>query len=231
MKKIKISAELTYVLAILILSFSVAMISCTDFGLSMIVSPAYILSQKLGFLTFGQSEYVIQGILFVLFCILMKKIKAVYFSAFITGLIYGAVLDLWRLVIPHFNPAVTAPGALPMGLKILYFVLGMTLTSLSIAMFYRTYFYPQVYDFFVKGVSEKYQLDRNKFKIGFDAVFLMISVGMTLFLFRKFVGVGIGTVIMTCLNGLLIGFFGKQLDRCFEFFPRLPKFAKQFDIT
>ena len=48
MKKIKLYAELDYLLAILILSLSVAMISCTDFGLSMIVAPAYLLSQKLG---------------------------------------------------------------------------------------------------------------------------------------------------------------------------------------
>ena len=58
-KKIRISSELTYLIATVILAFSVAMITITDFGVSMIVAPAYILSQKLGFLTFGQSEYVI----------------------------------------------------------------------------------------------------------------------------------------------------------------------------
>ena len=231
MKKIKISCELDYILAILLLSFSVAMISCTDFGLSMIVSPAYILSQKLGFLTFGQSEYVIQGVLIVLFCILMRKVKPIYFTSFGTGLIYGAVLDLWRLVIPHFNPSVTPPGSLPVPLRLLYFVLGMTMTSLSIAMFFRTYLYPQVYDFFVKGVSQKFGLDRNKFKICYDAAFLAISCAMSLILFRRFVGVGFGTLIMTACNGLLIGAFGKMLDRFFVFEPRFKKFSRYFEIV
>ncbi|MBQ6018854.1 MAG: hypothetical protein IJL26_01625 [Clostridia bacterium] len=231
MKKIKISSEVDYILAILLLSLSVAMISCTDFGVSMIVAPAYILSQKVPFLTFGQSEYVLQGVLIIVFCILMRRVKLIYFSSFATGLVYGAALDLWRLVIPHFNPDITPPGSLPLWLKLLYFTVGMTATSLSIAMFFRTYLYPQVYDFFVKGVAEKFGLNRNKFKICYDAAFLVISCAMTLILFHKFVGVGVGTLVMTACNGVLIGLFGKLLDRFFVFEPRFKKFARYFEIT
>lgn len=230
MKKIKVPSELVYAVAIIILSFSVAMMSCADLGLSMIVSPAYILSCKIG-LTFGQCEYIVQGILFVVFCVLMKKIKLVYLSSFITGLIYGAVLDFWRLVIPHFNPEITAPGSVPMWLRIIYFLLGMFMTSLSIAMFFKTYLYPQIYDFFVKGIAEKYRLNQTKFKIGFDMSMLAISVVMTLVLFRRFVGIGVGTLIMACINGVVIGFFGKMLDKFFIIEPKAKKFSKYFDIT
>lgn len=229
-EKITIPCEISYIFAILILSFSVAMISATDFGLSMIVSPAYILSCKIDGLTFGQSEYIIQGVMFILFCILMKKVKLIYFASFATGLIYGAVLDLWRLVIPHFNPEVTAPGSLPFGLRIIYFIIGIVLTALAIALFFRTYIYPQVYDFFVKGVSEKYNLDRGRFKIGFDIFMFAVSVAMTLIIFRKFVGIGIGTVIMTFTNGIMISFFGKVIDKFFIFQPKLKKFSKLFDL-
>ncbi len=230
MKKITFHSELLYVISLLILSFSVAMISATDFGLSMIVSPAYILSQKLGFLTFGQAEYVIQGVLFVVLCILIRKIKLIYFSSFLTGVFYGALLDMWRIVIPHFNPEITAPGSLPFAVRIVYFIVGICLTSLSIAMCFRTYLYPQVYDFFVKAVCEKYSLDRGKFKIINDLVFLIISVAMSLLLFGKFVGVGVGTLIMALLNGLLISFFGKILDKCFVYKPLLKKISTYFDI-
>lgn len=229
MKKIKIPAEVLYVLSILLLALSVAMITCTDFGISMIVAPAYILSQKIG-LTFGQSEYIVQGVLFVVFCIAMRRVKLIYFSSFVTGLFYGAVLDLWRLIIPHFNPAVTVPGALPLPLKIVYFVCGMTLTSLSIAMIFRVYLYPQVYDFFVKGLAERYHLNRTRFKQGFDFSCLLVSCAMTLLLFRKFVGVGFGTLVMTVCNGFLIGFFDKWLEKHVEVSPLFPKLAKQFDL-
>lgn len=229
-KKVTLHSELVYIISILILSFSVAMVSAADFGLSMIVSPAYILSQKLGFLTFGQSEYVIQAILFIVFCILMKKVKIIYFSSFLTCLIYGAVLDLWRVIIPMFNPEITEPGSMGMPLRILFFIGGTLVTSLAIAMCFRTYLYPQVYDFFVKGVAEKFNLDRTKFKIGFDILFLTISCIMTLLFFQKFVGIGVGTLITTLVNGFLIGNFGKIFDKFFEVKPLFPKFAKKFDI-
>lgn len=229
-KKITLHSELIYVLSILILSFSVAMVSAADFGLSMIVSPAYILSQKLGFLTFGQSEYVIQALMFIVFCILMKKVKLIYFSSFITCLIYGAVLDFWRTVIPIFNPSVTEPGSMAMPLRITFFAVGTLITALAIAMCFRTYLYPQVYDFFVKGITEHFAIDRTKFKIGFDMVFLSISCVMTLTFFQRFVGIGIGTIITALVNGFLIGNCGKFLDKFVEVKPLFPKFAKKFEI-
>ena len=230
MKKVKISSELLYIMAILVMSFSVAMITTTDFGLSMIVSPAYIISEKIPFLTFGQGEYIVQGILFLILCVLMKKVKLVYFSAFITGVLYGACLDIWMIIIPHFNPDKYVPGTLPFPIKIVYFVFGMCLTSLGVAMFFKTYIYPQVYDFFVKAVSVKYNLDRTKFKICFDFTFLIISFALTFILFGRLVGVGIGTIIMTCFNGLLIGIFGKILNKYVEVVPMFKIIAQKFEI-
>ncbi|MBR5245941.1 MAG: hypothetical protein IKV25_01055 [Clostridia bacterium] len=228
--KITLHSELVYILSIFILSFSVAMVSAADFGLSMIVSPAFILSQKLGFLTFGQSEYVVQALLFVVLCILMKRVKLIYFSSFITCLIYGAILDLWRAVIPMFNPTITEAGSMGMPLRVTFFAVGTLITTLAIAMCFRTYLYPQVYDFFVKGVTEKFNLDRTKFKIGFDIVFLIVSCAMTLIFFGGFVGIGVGTLITALVNGFLIGNFGKLFDKLFEVKPLFPKLAKKFDI-
>ena len=229
MKCIRIPAEIVYILAILLLSFSVAMAACTDFGISMIAAPAYILSEKLP-LTFGQCEYIVQGTLFAVFCILMKKVRLVYFSSFLTGLIYGAALDLWRILIPHFNPAVTAPGALPMWLRIVYFVVSMVVCSFSIALFFHTYLYPQVYDFFVKGVSAHFRLNRTRFKQCFDASCLLVSCVLTLALFRRFVGIGVGTLVITLCNGFLIGKFSDLFDKTLAVEPLFPRFAAYFDL-
>ncbi len=229
MKRIHIPAEVVYAAAILLLSFSVAMAACTDFGISMIAAPAYILSEKLP-LTFGQCEYIVQGLLFAVFCMLMKKVRLVYFSAFLTGLIYGAALDLWRMLIPHFNPAVTAPGALPMPLRIVYFIVSMVVCSFSIALFFHTYLYPQVYDFFVKGVSARLGLNRTRFKQCFDASCLLVSCVLTLALFRRFVGIGVGTLVITLCNGFLIGRFSDLFDKHLTAEPLFPRFAAHFDL-
>ena len=229
-KKITIYSELAYIFAILVLSFSVAMVSAADLGMSMIVAPAYILSQKVSFLTFGQSEYVLQAILFIIFCILMKKVKLIYFTSFLNCVVYGAVLDMWRVIIPTFNPEITAPGSMSMPIRIAFFVGSSLITAFSIALFFRIYLYPQVYDFFVKGITEHFKINQTKFKTGFDMTCLAISVIMTLVFFKSFVGIGVGTIILALVNGSLIGACGKIIDKFFEIKPLFPKLAKKFEI-
>ncbi len=229
MKKIKIPSEAAYILALLIISFSIAMVTASDLGLSMIAAPAYILSVKLGFLSFGQCEYVIQGTLFVLLCLLTRRFKPLYLFSFLTGVIYGFFLDCWRMIIPAFNPELTAPGSMAMPLRIFYFVASLLLTALAIALFFRTYIYPQVYEFFVKGVAAHFHLNRDKFKIGFDFSFLALSVIMSWGLCHTWVGIGLGTIVTTCVNGLLIGAMGKLIEKFFVFEPALKKFAAKFE--
>lgn len=229
-KKTELHSEIVYAAAIILLSLAVAMLSAANFGVSMIVAPAYIISQKLGVITFGQGEYIIQGILFIVFCILMKKVKVIYFSSFITCLLYGAVLDLWRLAVPLFNPNITEPGSMSLPVRIVLFLGGMILTSFSVMLFYKTYLYPQVYDFFVKGISAKFNKDRTKVKIAFDFSSLAVSCILTLALFRKFVGIGVGTLVLTALNGFIIGWFDKLFDRYITLKEFFPNFAKKFNL-
>ena len=214
--KIRVSHELVYILGAAILSLATAMLTTADFGLSVIVSPAYLVSVKTGFLTFGQAEYVVQGILFVLFCIIMRKIKILYFGAFLSGIIYGFFLDMWRTWIPHLNPDVYPTGTLPMQLRIVYFVIGFFINILGVTLYFKNRYYPQVYEFFVKGVSEKYHIELSKFKLAFDLAFLALSLVLTLVMFHKIVAIGVGTLIMACCNGPLIGAYSRWFDKHFE---------------
>lgn len=228
MKKIKIYGEIVYLISLIVISFSVAMLTAVDYGISMIVAPAYILSQKLTFLTFGQCEYIIQGILFILFCILMKKVKPIYLVSFLTCLIYGLFLDLWRVLIPAFNPSITPVGSMETWVRITFFIVGNLLTSLSVALSFKAYIYPQVYDFFVRDVVYKYKLNTGLFKTLFDLTFLAIGVVLTLCFFGKFVGIKWGTIIIAVINGSIITFFSNLYDRLFVTVPLFPKLQKLF---
>lgn len=229
MKKIKASSEVAYLAAIALLSLAVAILSAADFGISMIVAPAYLLSLKTGALTFGQAEYVIQAGVFIVLCVVLRKFKFVYLFSFVTCLIYGLVLDLWRKI-PCFNPTVTEPGSMDLWLRIVMFVVGVILTSFSVALFFKTYIYPQVYDFFVKAVSGKYGIKLSVLKTIVDLTCLTASVIMTFVFFGKIEGIGWGTLVMACLNGTIIGFFSKLLDKIFDFQPIFKKFAAAFEL-
>lgn len=228
-RKIKISSEIAYFAAIVLLSLAVAILSTADFGISMIVAPAYLLSLKAGFLSFGQAEYVVQAIVFILLCIVLKRFRFVYFFSFGTCLIYGFVLDLWRKI-PFLNPTATPPGSMNLPLRIAMFVIGMILTSFSVALFFKTYLFPQVYDFFVKAVSCKYGIKLSRLKTVVDLSCLTASVIMTFAFFGEIRGIGWGTLIMALLNGTVIGYFSKLLDKAFDFQPTFTRFAAMFKL-
>lgn len=228
-RKIKISSEVAYFAAIVLLSLAVAILSTADFGISMIVAPAYLLSLKAGFLSFGQAEYVVQAIVFILLCIVLKRFRFVYFFSFGTCLIYGFVLDLWRKI-PFLNPTATPPGSMNLPLRIAMFVIGMILTSFSVALFFKTYLFPQVYDFFVKAVSCKYGIKLSRLKTIVDLSCLTASVIMTFAFFGEIRGIGWGTLIMALLNGTVIGYFSKLLDKAFDFQPTFTRFAAMFKL-
>ena len=227
-KKIRIPSEIIYVLAVVILAFSVCLATAADFGVSMIVAPAYILSIKFPALTFGQWEYVTQGILFVIFCFIMRRFHWTYLVSFLTCLFYGAVLDLWRLI-PIFNPNVTAPGSFDLWLRIVFFVVGILLTSFSIALFNRCYISPQVVDMVPQGVCKKFNFKFAYVKYVFDGAYLALGLVLSLIFFGKIVGLSFGTAIMFVINGFFISFLMKLLDKAFEFIPALKGFAKQFE--
>ena len=229
MKKRKISSEVVYFAGAVILAFATALLTASDLGLSMVVAPAYIVSLRFDFLTFGQAEYLVQGILFVAFCIVVRKLKITYFCAFLSGFIYGLILDFWRMVIPHFNPNLYEAGGFSMQLRIFYFVTGFLLNSLGVMLYFKSYIYPQVYEFFVKGVSEHFHIELSRFKIGFDLCCFIVAVAVSFLLLHRIEGIGVGTIVLACCNGLLIGWYGKWFDRHFETDPLFVKFSEKFE--
>ena len=229
MKKIKLPSEITYIVAIVLLALAVAILTSADFGISMIVAPAYLLSLKTGFLTFGQAEYVLQAGLFVILCIVLRNFRWTYLTAFLTCLIYGAVLDLWRLI-PCFNPTITQPESIDLRMRIAMFIIGVLLTSFSVALFFKTYLYPQVNDFFVKAVTERYNLKLAVFKTIVDLTYLTVSVIMSFAFFQKTVGISWGTIVMAVINGTIIGSFSKLIDKIFDIQPLFRKFSTFFTI-
>ena len=79
MKKSKFSTEISYFLGIILLAAATTLMVKADFGVSMVVAPAYILHLKLSqyfdFFTFGVAEYMLQAIMLIALTAVMKKFK------------------------------------------------------------------------------------------------------------------------------------------------------------
>ena len=84
MKKPIFYTELAYIFGLLILAVSTALTERADFGVSMVIAPAYLLhlkvSQFLPFFTFGMAEYTFQALLLVVAMLVLRKAKR-FFTA------------------------------------------------------------------------------------------------------------------------------------------------------
>ena len=87
MKKKVFYTELSYAMGLVIMAFAAAFTAKADFGMSMVVAPAYILhlkvSQLLPWFSFGVAEYVLQGALVLLTIIIMRRFRLSYLFSFV----------------------------------------------------------------------------------------------------------------------------------------------------
>ena len=226
MKKRVFYTEIAYVLGLVIMAFAAAFTEKADFGMSMVVAPAYILhlkmSQVLPWFSFGVAEYCFQGVLVLITILVMRRFKLHYLFSFVTAVVYGTLLDLaMGLLAPLPENAFL--------LRVLWYVLGTVCCSFAVSLFFHTYISPEAYELIVKEVSQKLNCNINKVKTAYDCMSTLLGILMSFafFGFGVFEGVKLGTVVCALINGFLIGQFTRYLEKEFVFRDKFP-LAKYF---
>jgi uncharacterized membrane protein YczE len=233
MKKIKRSSELLWLFGIIFVALGVSICSKADLGVSMIAAPAFVIFEAIaplwsGF-SVGMTEYMIQGILLLLLCLIIRMFNWRYLLAFAVAVIYGYVLNffLWLFAGISFDAV---------WLRWVMLIVGDTVTAFGVACFFRTYMPLQVYELFVAEISEKFKLAIEKVKLCFDISLLIISVVLAFTLFgdvttfdwstigySSFHSIGLGTLVTTVINSPIIALMGRLIDRIFDPSPRFGK--------
>lgn len=210
--------EVSYLLGLFILAVGTALMERANMGMSMVVAPAYLLHLKvstvLPWFTFGVAEYTFQAALLVLMCAVLRQFRVSYLFSFVTAVLYGILLDLVML------PAALLPDSLPF--RLVWFVLGMLLGSLGVALLFHTYIAPEVYELFVKEWALRFRQDISRCKTVYDCISCAVSILMSFafFGFGRFEGVKLGTVVCAVCNGFIIGRIAAFLEKRFEFTDR-----------
>ena len=227
-KKLSRMGEPAWLLGILLCSLGVCFSAKSGFGVSMVVAPAYVLYRKaalfLDFFSFGVGEYVLQGALVVLLCLILRRFKWKYLLSFGTAVLYGVSLDGWRLL---FGEDVY--GELwQRGLSCAF---GALVTAFAIALLLRTYMPQQSYELVVKELSVCRGWALGRVKWIYDMTSLVVAILLMLVLFGEFSfsTIGAGTLLLTLVNTPLITGFGKLLDHFFVFTPKFPRFHQGFE--
>ena len=209
-------SELAYFIGIAVLALGTAMMEQADFGMSMVVAPAYLLhlkvSQNLSFFSFGMAEYVFQGILLSVMMLMLKRFRTAYLFSFITAVFYGFTLDMMLNLMGY----VPCSG---FAARTIFYILGMIVCAIGVSLLFHTYIPLEAYEMFVKEMSAKLDMDINRFKTIYDCASCAVAVLMSFafFGFGRFEGVKLGTVICAIINGRLIGICSVWLERNFEF--------------
>lgn len=235
MKKIKKTSELMWLSGMIFMSLGVCLCKKSGLGVSMIAAPTFILQEFLrpfgSFFSVGATEYLVQGLILVVLCIVVRKFDWRFLLAFVVAVLYGYCLDFWILVI----------GTTPLksvALNWLLLLVGDVCVSFGVACYFRTYFPLQIHELFVAEVSSTYKKPITKVKWIYDLSCLTLSVILAFSLFgdaktfawskiyaESFHSIGLATLITTFINAPLIKTFGILLDKFFDPTPLMPKFA------
>ena len=219
MKKRVFYTELSYVLGIAVVALGTALTAWGDFGISMVVAPAYVLhlkmSRLLPWFSFGVAEYILQALILLLMICLLKKVKIAYFLSFLTAIFYGLVLDGGSALLALLpTPGIPA--------RLIAYVIGDLAICAGVAMVFHTYIPPEAYEMFVMELSRKLHIKLHTFKTIYDCASLVVAVVMSFLLLGSLQGVGIGTVVCAFLNGSLIHLFSQLYERVWEFRDKFP---------
>lgn len=208
--------EIAYLAGILILAFGTALMEWADYGMSMVVAPAYLLhlkvSQSFPAFSFGMAEYVFQAFLLIALSLVLRKFKLSYLFSFATAVLYGFALDLSMMLVGSLS----AGGEV---WRIAFFIGGMFVCSAGVSLLFHAYISPEAYELVVKELSAKFNWNISKVKTFYDCCSCLAGVAMSFafFGFGHFEGVKLGTILCAIVNGWIIGQISKWLESGFEF--------------
>lgn len=221
MKKHVFFSELAYVVGLLTLALGTVLMERADFGMSMVVAPAYVIHRKvsetLPFFTFGMSEYVFQAGLLLLLTLALRKFRPGVLFSFVTAVLYGLALDLTiRLLAP-----LPVDG---MAARVICYAAGMAVCAFAVSCLFHTYLPPEAYELFVRELAARRGWEIHRVKTVYDlcSALLGVALSFVFFGFGHFEGVKWGTLLCAAVNGFLIRLCSRLLEGRIEFRDALP---------
>ena len=236
MKKIPKSSELLWLFGTIFVALGVAICSKANLGVSMIAAPAFVIYEAIASLwsgfSVGMTEYIIQGIILIILCLVLRRFNWRYLLAFAVAIVYGYTLNFFLFILGGVSFDA-------IWLRWVILIIGDISTAFGVACFFHTYMPLQVYELFVAELASHFKFSINKVKWSFDMSLLVISVLLTFLLFgdigtfdwttigySSFHSIGLGTLVTTAINSPIIALMSKIISKLFDPTPAFPKLEK-----
>ena len=209
MKKINVSKEFIYVLALVLDTFGSALLVRGNFGTSAMSSFPLILGDIIPSLSVGNISIIVQTIILIGTVIAIRKFNISYCFCFVTSLLYGWFLDLFLFIVKFFPVSLI--------LRELYFVLGGIMVGTSIGMYMRCSLPLMPFDILVKTIADYKGIKEGRIKIIVDFSFLISTLLLGLLYFREIRYVGIATFILSFSLGAIADIYNNIFDKLFNY--------------
>ena len=216
-KTINKFGEAAWVLGNIVCAIGNCFVAKSAFGVAAVISPPFVINKAFPLLSVGVSEYIFQGVLLTICCLIIGKFKEKFVATICNILFYGACFDFIDVLFSSIQPDNLVS-------RMLAAAVGTMFTTFGVALMLRTYIPPSAYEIFVKEIAEHKGINLNKFKLIFDSSMLAIALVLMFVFIGKFCFDLFGplTIISAFLNSILIAFWGKILDKKVDFSPAIP---------
>lgn len=208
--------EIGYLIGLVFTAIGVALMIKANLGVSMIVAPTVLIQQKLSeflpWITVGMIEWMFQATLLLLMTIIIRRFRVSYLFSVVTVLIYTSMLDGFLFLLSFVPNDILA-------VQIPLFLLGWLILATGLSFMFRTYIAPEVYELFVREVTDRYNLKLSVVKTVYDMSSLILAIILSFALFGcfRFDIIFVGTIVNALFNGFIIGKITKFFDRYFVF--------------
>jgi uncharacterized membrane protein YczE len=219
-KRFVLPAELSLLIGSVLLTFSVILARTSNFGVAVLTSVPFVISQKFTFISAGAWNTVIMTLLLIILIVLTKKnIKAAAMSLALS-FVFGWLIDL----------AIWLLSGLPtdIGWRIAYYIISFFAIPMGITLFVKSGYPMLPFDSFVRDMSSYYGWKFSLTKTIFDIIFVTFSVLFSLFALGGLRDVGVGTIISAVFTGFVIKLYSQALDKVMVVEPWFPKFRDFF---
>ena len=214
--------EIAFIPGVILLSLATVLMSKAGFGLSMVVSPAYVLADWVKVIPTGTMCYIYQGLLVIATSLVCGRFKISYLVTFVSAVLFGVFVDIFGALLSFLQPA-------ELWERIVLFAVAIPINSMAIALLLHSYLPPQAPELFVREISGKFGFKMHRTKYVYDLCSCAASIIMSFLLLGELRHVGLGTVVYAFINAPLIGVFGGRLEKIADFEPRIMWLRKLCD--
>lgn len=209
--KPSLPAELTLAVSLFFIALGIDLVALSDFGVSAMLSVAYVVSQLFPRLSYGFCSIVFQLLLLASVCIAKRSLRFEYILSFALSAIFGLFMDFWSLFLPASFSG--------LGLRILIWLLGIAILSVGLGFALATRLPLMPCDSFPRDMAEHLKIPFRRFKTGTDVSCVSLALILGLFIGGRVIGVGLGTVIYALSFGSLVSFARGRIEAVLSFHP------------